>query len=651
MNNIDKLIIKTLRVLSVEEIAKASSGHPGIALGAAPIMHTLYSRILKVNANEDKWFNRDRFILGAGHASSLLYAMLHIAGFDVTNDELKTFRQLHSRTAGHPEMQLLKGIDASSGPLGQGIPEGVGMAIAEEHLASKFNKEDLKLVDHYTYVLCGDGDLQEGLTQEAISLAGNLALKKLIVIYDSNDIQLDGPVKMANTENVKSKFEAMNWNYLRVENGEDIEDITAKLKEAKTSNKPTIVEVKTIIGATSSMAGTSKVHGKPLTKEEVSQMRASLGGSEFSVNDDVYSFYEGVKLKGQEMYNNWLDVCAKYEEKYKDDYSLFKKMVNDEINVDFNNIFEIPNDYVKATRVSGGEILNELSSENPMIIGGSADLTASTMAKGADGDFTKENRLGRNINFGVREHAMASITNGICLHGGLRPFCSGFFVFSDYMKPAIRLSALMDLPVVYIFTHDTIAVGEDGPSHEPIEQLTMLRSIPNLNVIRPADAYETKEAYEIAFKSKNRPTAIILTRQNVNLIKTKYQKSVSYGAYIASPERERIDKIIIATGSEVYLAIEVQKILLDKGIDTRVVSMPSINLFNEQKDAYKEKILPSKIRDRVAIEMGEGSHLYQFIGLDGKLINITSFGLSGKFPEVMSEFGFTPEKIASKIIK
>ena len=549
-------------------------------------------------------------------------------------------------------MDLTEGVDASSGPLGQGIPEAIGMAIAEEHLASRFNKEDYKLIDHYTYVLCGDGDLQEGLTQEAMSLAGHLALKKVIVLYDSNDIQLDGEVCFANTEDVSKKYSSMNWNYLLVKNGNNMEEIVEAINEAKRSNKPTIIEIKTTIGYGSSMAGTSKVHGKPLGKEEVVQMRKDLGGEEFTVNKDVYDFYDGVRLKGQALYNDWLEVCDNYQEKYPEEFNLYTKMINDDFAIDFNKeIVDFPKDYFKSTRVSGGEILNDINKIHWGMIGGSADLTSSTMAKGADGNFCKENRLGRNINFGVREHAMAAISNGIALHGGLRPFCSGFFVFSDYMKPAIRLSALMKLPVIYIFTHDTVAVGEDGPSHEPVEQLTMLRSIPHLNVIRPADAIETKEAWEIAYNTKNRPTVLVLTRQNVPMVRTKFSDLTSLGAYVISKEKNRIDKIIIATGSEVSLAIEVQKILLTKGFDSRVVSMPSVNLFEAQKDSYKEEVLPSAIKARYAIEMGEASHLYKYLGLEGKLFNISQFGLSGKAGEVIADLGFTPEKIAKRILE
>jgi transketolase len=493
MNSNDRLSIKTLRVLSVEEITKAKSGHPGIALGAAPIIHTLYTKILNSDPLHDQWINRDRFILAAGHGSSLLYSVLHIAGFGLTKSDLESFRQYGSLTPGHPELHLTKGVDATSGPLGQGIPEGVGLAIAEEFLAAKFNQGNYRLIDHYTYVLCGDGDLQEGVTQEAISIAGHLGLKKLIVLYDSNDIQLDGRVDLSNTEKVKDKYTAAGWNYLLVKEGENTDAIEeAILKAKKDSDKPTIIEIKTVIGFGSAAANTSKAHGTPLSDEEVAKMRAELGGSQFEVKEDVYRYYrETFGKRGMECYNSWETAKEEYSRLDPDLYRLFDKMIHDAIDIDFGNLIHFDSSYNKATRVASGEIINAISKLHPGFLGGSADLSSSTKARGADGDYSKTNRLGRNINFGVREHSMAAISNGIALHQGLKVFCSGFFVFSDYMKPAIRLACLMGLPVTYVFTHDSIAVGEDGPTHEPIEQLTMLRSIPNINVIRPADAHET----------------------------------------------------------------------------------------------------------------------------------------------------------------
>lgn len=646
--NKDKLAIETLRVLSVEQSTKATSGHPGMPLGAAPIVHTLYSRFLRALPEKPNWFNRDRFILAAGHASALLYSQLHLAGYSVSKKDLENFRQYGSITPGHPECGITPGVDVTSGPLGQGIPEGAGMAIAEAFLAEKFNRDSLKLVDHYTYVLCSDGDLQEGVTQEAMSLAGHLRLNKLIVLYDSNDIQLDGPVNNANSESVREKYEAMNWNYIHVKDGEDAASVEEAIKKAQKSDKPTIIEIKTIIGRGSENAGTSKVHGSPLPKDEVEKMRSKIGGDAFEADPAVFEFYrETFGKRSEEAHRAWQKACEEYKEKYPEAYREFEKMLADDFPIDFEKIVEFPAEYNKATRTSGGDVLNAISKIHPGFLGGSADLTASTRAKGADGDFSAGNRLGRNINFGVREHAMAAITNGIALHGGLKPFCSTFFVFSDYMKPAIRLAALMKLPVIYVFTHDSIAVGEDGPTHQPIEQMTMLRSIPGLHVIRPADESEVKGAWEVAYLSKHHPTAIVLTRQNVkSLAKTDYSK-VKFGAYILSVEKERLDGILIASGSELALAFEAQSLLREEGFDVRIVSMPSTTLFERQSEEYRNSVIPKDVKNIVAVEMSEAVHLHKYVGRNGKLLNIRSFGLSGPFPALLKHFGFTAEKVAS----
>ncbi|MDD3999994.1 MAG: transketolase, partial [Bacilli bacterium] len=567
----------------------------------------------------------------------------------VSKADLENFRQFGSITPGHPEYDLTPGIDATSGPLGQGIAEGVGMAIAEAFLGEKLNREDLKLIDHYTYVLCGDGDLQEGVTQEAMSLAGHLGLNKLIVLYDSNDIQLDGVVSNANSENVQTKYEAMNWNYLFVKDGEDLESTEKAIRKAQESNKPTIIEIKTIIGRGAASENTSKVHGSPLAQGEVDKMRSALGGEPFFVEPEVYEFYRKSFLeRGNKAYQDWDLVCKAYLEKYPEEYHLFEKMLADDFPINFDELVKYPENYDKATRVSSGEILDAIGLHHPGFLGGSADLTASTRAKGADGDFSKENRLGRNINFGVREHAMAAITNGIALHGGLKPFCSTFFVFSDYMKPAIRLAAIMKLPVIYVFTHDTIAVGEDGPTHQPIEQLTMLRSIPNLNVIRPADATEVKGAWEVAYNSKHNPTAIILTRQNTaSVSKANATLKTKFGGYILAQERENLDGILIASGTEVKLALMAQLKLRELGYDVRVVSMPSICLFEKQSEKYQNDVLPPEVKTKVAVEMSEAAHYYKFLGSHGKLLNINSFGLSGPFPVLLEHFGFSVDNLVS----
>lgn len=653
MNTIDKKIISNIRVITQEMITNAKSGHPGIALGAAPIMHTLYSKVLKATSKDSKWFNRDRFILAAGHGSSLLYTCLHLAGYKLSIEDLKNFRKLNSLTPGHPEYKHTDGVDATSGPLGQGIPMGVGLAISEAFLEAKYNKEDIKLFDNYTYVLCGDGDLQEGVTCEALSLAGNLKLNKLIILYDSNDIQLDGKVSDCNTESTKLKVESMNFNYLRVEDGENIDDIYEKINLAKKSDKPTLIEIKTIIGKTASLENNCAVHGSPLSIEEVVKMREEIGGLPFEVFPEAYEAYNEFTQENNVLYDESMHNLQLYQEKYKADYLELSIFFNgkDQITKD-DLMVEFDPSYSKATRNAAGEVLNSLSSICPIILGGSADLTKSTNIKGSDGTFNYVQRTGRNILFGVREHAMAAISNGICLNEITRSFCGGFFAFSDYMKPAIRMSALMHLPVMYFFTHDSIAVGEDGPTHEPIEQLTMLRSIPNVNVIRPCGREEVKEAITIAYNSKDNPTVIVLSRQGLKETRTieNCKENMSEkGAYIISKEKERIDAVIIATGSEVPLSIDVQKGLLEENIDVRVVSMPSNYLFDKMSKEYQESIIPNNSK-KIAIEMSEAAHMYKYVK-DGEVINITSFGLSSKASDVLDYFGFTKEKLVSKIKK
>ncbi len=650
MTNLDQKAIKTLATLSLEEINAAKSGHPGIALGAAPIMYTLYSKVLKVNPLDPHWINRDRFVLAAGHGSSLLYASLHLAGFDITCEDLKQFRKLKSKTPGHPEIEATLGVDATSGPLGQGIPEAVGMAIAESHLRNKYNKDDVKIIDHYTYVLCGDGDLQEGVTQEAISLAGHLQLSKLIILYDSNNIQLDGKVSMTNTENVKEKYQAMGFSYYLVEDGRDCEEILKAIKKAQKSLSPSLIEIKTKIGAGSCWEDSNKSHGNPLPEEEVHRFRQELGGEAFSVSSDVYDLYKKHQENNLKIYNKEKENEKKYQHEYHNDYDIFYKQIYGDFNIDIHK--DLPNYLVgekKATRASSGEILTLLSQKDPRFIGGSADLASSSKVKGIDGDFSKDNRLGRNLVYGVREHAMAAISNGLALHGGFKPFCGGFFVFCDYMKPAIRLSSLMKLPVLYIFSHDSIAVGEDGPTHQPIEQLTMLRSVPNLNVIRPCDSIEVKEAYDVYLHSPNNPTVLVLTRQDVeNIRKEEKENQLAKGGYIIKKETLKLQKILIASGSEVKLAIDVACALEKESIGTRVVSMPSFYLFDKQNQEYKEDVLPKEIA-KVAIEASDATHYYKYLSTDDKLINMHTFGESAHASVTMDYFGFTVEKILKEI--
>lgn len=646
---IESQAINAIKILGVDAINKANSGHPGIVLGAASMLHVLYTKHLNVDPKKTNWINRDRFILSAGHGSALLYSINHLSGYDISIENLKNFRQL-GNTPGHPEYGHTAGVETTSGPLGQGISNAVGMALAETHLAAKFNKPNFDIIDHYTYVLCGDGDLQEGVTQEAMSLAGHLGLGKLIVLFDSNDIQLDGEVNLAYSERAKNKFEALNWQYILVADGEDQAAVhRAILKAKKETNKPTIIEVKTIIGRGTSIEGTSKVHGSPIGEKEAVALREKISWTHapFEIPSEVYDLYKKkVYNRGRRVHKKWDNLLKEYKETYQEEGLLFDQYFNEKTTVDISKLPVYEAGSKEATRNVSGKIIDSLSVQHPNLIGGSADLTASTKAKGADGHFSKENRLGRNINFGVREHAMASLANGMVLHGGLKVFVGGFFIFSDYMKPAIRLSAIMGIPTTYVFTHDSVAVGEDGPTHEPIEQLAMLRSIPNMSVIRPADANETKAAWQLALESKNQPTALILTRQSVPNLEETSIKEVSKGAYILKKETNKLDGILLASGSEVSLALETQKILLEKGIDLRVVSMPSMDLFEKQSEAYKKEILPKNVKI-LAVEMASPMPWYKYTP---NVYGIDTFGVSAPLEEVLKYFKFTPEDLANKFL-
>lgn len=652
---IDDLSINTIRVLGIDAINKANSGHPGIVLGAAPMAYTLWTKHLDVYPKAPLWFNRDRFVLAAGHGSMLLYALLHLSGFNLSIDDIKNFRKLNSKTPGHPEYLHTEGVDATSGPLGQGIPMAVGMAIAERYFASKFNKKDIPLIDHYTYVICGDGDLMEGVTNEAISLAGHLKLGKLIVLYDSNNITLDGTLEQSFNENIKQKFEAMGWHYELVENGTDIKAINLALRQAKNIlDKPSIIEIKTVIGFGATNQGTNKVHGSPLGTEggQVAKKAYKWTYDDFEVPQEVYEHFKETTIKrGTVEYREWENNLKLYQERYPEDYELLQQYLNNNINIDLTDIlptYEIG--HTNATRNYSYECLNKVASVIPNLIGGAADLTSSTKAiiKGADA-LTFDNHTGRNIYFGVREFAMAAIANGIALHGGLRVFVSTFFVFSDYFKPAMRLAALMKLPVIYILTHDSIAVGEDGPTHQPIEQLAMLRSIPNMLVLRPCDGNETAACFKIALETKDRPIALVLTRQNVETITNNVYKDVEKGAYIVSKEKnDKLDGIILASGSEVNLAIKVQKQLEEEQIYTRVVSMVSMELFDKQSKDYKENVIPNNIRKRLAIEMASSFGWHKYVGIDGKVIGIDTFGASAKAEDVIEYFGFTVNNIVKE---
>ena len=614
--NVDQIAVDNIRQICLEMIDRAASGHPGIALGSAPILHTIYTKLLNVSPKNSNWINRDRFILSSGHASSLLYTILHLSGFKVSMDDLKKFRQLGSNTPGHPELYLTDGVDASTGPLGQGLAYAVGIALAESYMHNKFPD----LIDHYTYALCGDGDIQEGIFYEVLSLAGVLNLNKLIVFYDSNDIQLDGEVNKCYDMNIKALVNATHWNYIKVEDGNDMEAILKAAKKAQKSTLPTLIEVKTIIGYGTKMQGTNKVHGAPIPHDEVLELRKKLGGSEFTIPKEVYEYYKKtIYNRGNRVYKKWCNISQP---------DLFKQFLANDHKVDFSKIPDFDMSAVMPTRQASGIVLKEISKQDPFILGGAADIASSTKAIVESGQFSKENRDGRNILFGVRENAMGSIANAITMYG-LKSFASTFLAFSDYMKPSLRLAAISHLPTLFIYSHDSIAVGEDGPTHQPVDQLSMCRAIPNTYVIRPCDANEVKAAYEFAYNQKESPSILILTRQNVPQVSLT-PKELSKGAYIISKEKERIDGILIAAGSEVQLALKAKDLLVAKGYDIRVVSIPCTKLFDKQSEEYKEYIFPKYVSRKLAVEMGEANHYYKYVGTFGKVFLMNKFGVSGK---------------------
>ena len=649
--------VNAIKVLGVDAINKAKSGHPGVVMGAAPMAYSLFTKHLRVNPKKTDWINRDRFVLSAGHGSMLLYSLLHLSGFeDVSLEEVKNFRQWGSKTPGHPEFGHTKGIDATTGPLGQGISTAVGMALAERYLAAKYNKEGYNLFDHYTYVICGDGDIMEGVASEASSFAAVQKLNKLVVLYDSNDICLDGETKDAFSENVRARYEAYGWNTILVEDGASVEAVNAAIEQARKSDKPTLIEVKTIIGAGSpNRQGTNGVHGAPLGDEETALFRKEIGweNEPFDIPADVYAdFKANVADRGESEYAKWeklyVDYKAAYPELAKE---LEEALTREDIkhltkeSFSFKNVGE-----AQATRNSSQDAINSVAAVLPTFFGGSADLSHSNMTF-IKGDNLQDDahRTERNVQFGVREFAMATVLNGLMLHGGVRVFGGTFFVFSDYLKGALRLSALQNLPVTYVFTHDSIAVGEDGPTHEPIEHLASLRTIPNTYVFRPADATETQAAWYLSQKTNDRPTSIVLTRQNLPILENSSFEKVAKGAYVVYETAVDFDTILIATGSEVALAIDVARELEKDGSKVRVVSMPSVELFEEQSKEYKEELLPLNIRRRVSLEMGNSALWYKYVGLDGLAIGIDKFGASAPANKVIEEYGFTVEAVVEKI--
>lgn len=654
-NKNDRLAVNAIRALSIAQIEKASSGHPGLPMGAAPMAYVLYNKILKANPENANWFDRDRFILSAGHGSSMLYSLLHLSGYKLSMDDLKEFRQIDSLTPGHPEYGHTEGVEVTTGPLGQGIAQAVGMAIAEKHMAALYNKQDSKIIDHYTYALCGDGDLMEGVSYESMSLAGHLNLDKLIILYDSNDICLDGDLNTSFSENVEARVKAQGWNYLRVEDGNDLEAIYEAIIKAKdNAGGPTLIEVKTVIGYGSANAGTNKVHGAPIGADDFAAAKKVYGWDypDFEIPEEVYeTFKNGVGAKGKEANNKWEEDLKSYQEKYPEDYKDLMAGINRELPENFMDEVKKYDSSMKAlaTRASGGEIIQDLAKVTRNFWGGSADLFSSNKTNIKDSKaFRDESPEGRNIWYGVREFAMAAIGNGIMAHGGSFHHVSTFFVFADYLKAAVRLSALSGLPLTYAMTHDSVAVGEDGPTHEPIEQLAMLRAIPNTIVLRPADANETRLAWKVALESKDKPVVIALTRQGVaNIKETEELDNIDKGAYIIK-DAENPDLVLIATGSEVALALDTAKSLEEEGKNIRVVSMPSMELFRAQDDSYKKEILPKGIK-KVSIEMGTTFGWAEWTGACGLNIGIDRFGISGKGDLVQEELGFSVEAIKEKI--
>ncbi len=656
-DNIENMSVNAIRVLAADAVQKANSGHPGLPLGSAAMAYELWANHMNHNPADPKWFNRDRFILSGGHGSTLLYSLLHLFGYGLTKEDLESFRQWGSLTPGHPEYGHTVGVEATTGPLGAGMGMAVGMAVAEAHLAAVFNKENYPVVDHYTYVLGGDGCMMEGISSEAFSLAGTLGLSKLIVLYDSNKISIEGGTDIAFTEDVRKRFEAFGFQTLVVEDGNNIEEIGKAIEEAKADKtRPTMITVKTKIGyGCPAKEGKASAHGEPLGADNVAALKENLGWPSqepFYVPDEVYANYKEKAKKGAQAEEAWnklfADYCNAYPQMKKlwDEY--FDENVADKVLNDEN--FWSYEDKPQATRNLSGIQINKLKNILPNLMGGSADLAPSTKTYMSDmGDFSKDNYAGRNMHFGVRELAMTAIGNGMMLHGGLHAFVSTFFVFSDYVKPMARLSAIMGVPLTFVLTHDSIGVGEDGPTHEPIEQLAMFRSLPNFTVYRPCDATETAAAWAYAVTSKKTPTALVLTRQNLPQIPGS-SKDALKGAYvIADSSKNEPDAILIASGSEVSLAVDAKAELIKDGIDVRVVSMPSMDVFDQQSDEYKESVLPKSVRKRVAIEALSDFGWGKYVGLDGAYVTMHSFGASAPAATLFKEFGFTVENVVKTV--
>lgn len=659
---LDEKIVNTIRTLSIDMVEKANSGHPGMPMGAAPMAYSLWAKHLKFNPKNSDWFNRDRFVLSAGHGSALYYSLLHLFGYDLSLDDLKKFRQWGSKTPGHPEYGETDGVDATTGPLGQGIAMGVGMALAESHLAAQYNKPNYSIIDHFTYVICGDGDLMEGVASEASSFAGHNGLGKIIMLYDSNDISLDGELNMSFSENVHKRYESYGWQVLRVEDGNNLSEIHKALNKAKLDlDRPTLIEIKTIIGYGSpNKAGSSASHGAPLGADEAIASKVAYGWTEepFYISEEVREELDSYNEKGEHLEKVWKELFSAYTEEYPDLAEQLLRVIEGSLPEDISAKLPtfLDNKATVATRSASGETINQLADLLPEFFGGSADLGGSNKTFiNSSTAYSRKATDGRNIWFGVREFAVGAILNGMALHGGLKVFGSTFFVFSDYMRAAIRLSALMKLPVTYVFTHDSIAVGEDGPTHEPIEHLASLRAMPGMTVIRPADAKETVAAWKLAIENNNGPIALVLSRQNLPLLTNKQSRvndGVEKGAYIVSESKSKPDALLVATGSEVSIALKAQKMLKkDHSLSVSVISMPSWELFKKTESDYQEIVLPKEVKARVSIEAGVTFGWKDIVGDNGASIGIDHFGASAPGETLFEKFGFTADKIVSKVLE
>lgn len=663
-STVDNLAITTIRTLAIDAIEKANSGHPGMPMGSAPMGYQLFAKTMKHNPDHPTWVNRDRFVLSAGHGSMLLYSLLHLSGYDLPMEELKQFRQWGSLTPGHPEVGHTAGVDATTGPLGQGIGMAVGMAMAEAQLGATYNKDEHKVIDHYTYAICGDGDLMEGISSESASLAGHLKLGKLVVLYDSNDISLDGKLSLSFSENVAQRFDAYGWQVLRVEDGNDLPALEKAIAEAQAeTNKPTLIEVKTVIGYGSpnkqGKGGHGGTHGSPLGAEEAKLTKDFykwVYEEDFYVPDEVRAHFAEVKKNGIEANKAWDEKFAAYKKAYPELAAQFETAINGDLPEGWDA--QLPTytteDKAVSTRIASGNALNGLTAGVPQLVGGSADLESSTMTHlNGLSTFTPESYDGRNIYFGVREFGMAAAMNGIALHSGLKVFGGTFFVFTDYLRPAVRLAAIMKLPVTYVLTHDSIAVGEDGPTHEPIEQLASLRIIPGLTVIRPADANETSAAWAYAMENKSNPVALVLTRQNLPILAGTVEgvrDNIKRGGYVVSDSKNGTPQAqIIATGSEVQLAVKAQAALAEEGIDVRVISLPSWDLFEKQDKEYRDSVILPGVKARLAIEMAQTFGWERYTGDQGDILGITTFGASAPGDRVIKEYGFTVENVVSRV--